>query len=57
MTELLGWYGSNGQQRTENLIQRHILLHEARQVKSVAIWFEITRNGEIDEESEKGIVT
>ena len=57
MTELLGWYGTNGQQRTENLIQRHILLREARKVENVAIQFGITWNGEIAEECEKGIGT
>ena len=35
MTELLGWYGTNGQQRTENLIQRHRLLREARQAEGL----------------------
>ena len=57
MTELLGWYETNGQQRTENLIQRHRLLREARQAESVAIQFEITWNGEIVQESEKGLGT
>ena len=42
-----GMYGTNEQQWAENLKQRHRLLHEARQAESLAISFEIMRNGNI----------
>ena len=57
MTEFLGWYGTNGQQLAENLIQRHRLLREARQTECLEIQFEITQNGGISQEGENGIST